>query len=123
MQKVLILDFGSQYTQLIARRIREQSVFSAVLARERSKYIALARTSGYTICGYYFQSRLQDSLQRNQQRSGRAVIPEKGVLAKYHAIQRPRYSEGFDQLYYVSIDLHSGFIVREWLEDHESPAA
>src|SRR3954464_10450936 len=29
-QSVLILDFGSQYTQLIARRVREQSVFSVV---------------------------------------------------------------------------------------------
>ena len=30
-QSIVILDFGSQYTQLIARRIREQNVFSAVL--------------------------------------------------------------------------------------------
>ncbi len=30
-QSIVILDFGSQYTQLIARRIREQKVFSAVL--------------------------------------------------------------------------------------------
>ena len=30
-QSIVILDFGSQYTQLIARRIREFSVFSAVL--------------------------------------------------------------------------------------------
>jgi GMP synthase (glutamine-hydrolysing) len=30
-ESIVILDFGSQYTQLIARRVREQNVFSAVL--------------------------------------------------------------------------------------------
>src|SRR5437763_523690 len=30
-QSIVILDFGSQYTQLIARRVRELKVFSAVL--------------------------------------------------------------------------------------------
>jgi len=31
LSSIVILDFGSQYTQLIARRVREQSVFSVVL--------------------------------------------------------------------------------------------
>mgnify|MGYP001171781935 CR=1 FL=1 len=33
---VVILDFGSQYTQLIARRVREQNVFSEILHPEKS---------------------------------------------------------------------------------------
>ncbi len=36
MDKVLILDFGSQYTQLIARRVREMGVFSLILPFDAS---------------------------------------------------------------------------------------
>ena len=37
-ERILILDFGSQYTQLIARRVREIGVFSEI---EVSKFVDL----------------------------------------------------------------------------------
>ena len=30
-EKIIIIDFGSQYTQLIARRVREANVFSEII--------------------------------------------------------------------------------------------
>jgi predicted kinase len=85
-----------------------------VLASERARYILLAKPAGYRITGYYFPTSLRDALRRNQQRDGKAVIPERGIIAKFHAFQQPHYAEGFDQLFTVTIDEQNHFVVSAW---------
>ena len=37
LNKILIIDFGSQFTQLIARRIRELGVFAEIISHKKIK--------------------------------------------------------------------------------------
>ena len=37
LNKILIIDFGSQFTQLIARRIREIGIFSEIISHKKAK--------------------------------------------------------------------------------------
>ncbi len=51
-QTVIILDFGSQYTQLIARRVRENKVFSKIIPYNTSaKEIAAMNPKGIILSG------------------------------------------------------------------------
>lgn len=89
-----------------------------VLKNERAPYIEQAKAAGFQVTGYYFQSRLQDALARNSQRTGKANIPEKGLIARHNQLQIPSLDEGFDQLFYVLIDPKTNqFVVREWNDE------
>jgi predicted kinase len=88
------------------------------LKNDRSRYISLAKPAGFDIIGYYFQSNLKEALERNYHRAGKGNIPEIGVISKYRKLEIPHYSEGFDQLHYVSIDpATSKFIIKEWIDE------
>ena len=52
-----------------------------VIPQERADLIALGRTYGATVIGYYFESRLADCLERNRQRQGKARIPDVALYA------------------------------------------
>lgn len=52
MEKILIIDFGSQYTQLIARRVRELNVFSEIVPFHKAESLVLdANVKGVILSG------------------------------------------------------------------------
>ena len=85
---------------------------------ERKRFIEPAKAAGYEVIGFYFQSVIEDCLKRNAQRSGKARIPDVGVIARANALELPSRDEGFDKLYYVKI-ADDGFNVEEWKGEYE----
>lgn len=83
---------------------------------ERETYIQAAKAKQYKVIGYYFKSVMGDALQRNCQRQGKELIPEKGLKATYNKLQLPVWEEGYDELYYVELT-EEGFVVKEWTTD------
>lgn len=86
-------------------------------AEERWQYIEPAKRSRFRVVGYFFQSRVEDCVRRNDLRSGRARIPAKGIYGTAKRLQLPTRAEGFDQLYVVRIGDANSFVVQEWLDD------
>jgi predicted kinase len=69
-----------------------------------------------TIIGYYFASQLDECMERNRQRTGKALVPDVGVFSTLKKLERPTYTEGFDRLYYVQIGTDGKFIINPWNE-------
>ena len=81
---------------------------------DRASLIQLGCSYNAEIIGYYFESILNQCLERNQQRTGRARVPDVGIYATIKKLKRPSYAEGFHKLFYVQIADNSAFEVRKW---------
>lgn len=85
--------------------------------QERARYIVPARAAGFRVVGYYFRASLADALRRNGLRPESERVPEKGIIGTYKRLQLPSLAEGFDALYYVTLDEATNrFSVEEWRE-------
>ena len=62
MQKILILDFGSQYTQLIARRVREMNVYCEIVPYNKMPELT-PDIQGVILSGSPFSVRWPDALR------------------------------------------------------------
>ena len=82
---------------------------------DRQRYIPLAQSAGYKVVGYFMESKLQACIERNNQRTGTAIIPPTAIAATSNKLQIPSYAEGFDALYFVKNDGQI-MTVEEWRE-------
>jgi predicted kinase len=87
--------------------------------QDRAELIELGRRHGATITGYYFESRLEECLERNRQRAGKERVPDVALFALAKKLERPSTTEGFDRLFYVRLAGEQNFEVVDWLENPE----
>lgn len=81
---------------------------------DRAKYINKIKAGrNCEIICYYFQSKIEDALHRNSERTGKARIPDVGIKAAYNKMELPAYKEGFDKIYYVEIK-ENKFDIKGW---------
>ena len=84
---------------------------------ERQVYIRAAKEAGFRVVGYYFRSRVEECMRRNEQRPENRRVPLKGILGTAGRMELPSLDEGFDELHYVWIDETCGFVVEGWRDE------
>jgi predicted kinase len=60
-----------------------------------------------------FEVPLKVALERNSQRSGRALVPETAIYNMYHSYNKPTLKEGFDEVWHIDAN---GVITKETRE-------
>ncbi|MDZ7706000.1 MAG: hypothetical protein U5L04_16125 [Trueperaceae bacterium] len=83
---------------------------------DRARYIPRSKEARFRVCGYYFSSEPEAALARNAARAKAEQIPKAGVLGTLGKLERPSYDEGFDDLYYVTIE-DGEFRVEAWRDN------
>ena len=85
------------------------------LTREdRARYITPAKAHGFTIQGYFFQSRVADALTRNATREGKARVPDLAIRGARGRLELPAMAEGFDSLQFLQLADRNQFTLEEW---------
>lgn len=71
---------------------------------ERAPYIAAAKAHHFAVVAYYFDVSADTCLVRNAGRSGKARVPDRGLLATRAKLQVPSCAEGFARVYRIGLD-------------------
>ena len=84
---------------------------------DRATIIQQGKKYQAEIIGYYFSSVIEECMQRNLQREGKALVPDVGFYSTVKKLEKPTYIEGFDRLFYVRIGEDNDFIINPWSEE------
>jgi predicted kinase len=80
---------------------------------DRAAILELARSFGARVSAFYFDSPLEDCLERNRRRTGKARVPDVALHVTAKRLRPPTIDEGFDGLYRVRIASDGGFSVSD----------
>ncbi|HYF65018.1 MAG TPA: ATP-binding protein, partial [Herpetosiphonaceae bacterium] len=103
---------------MLKTRHREKTLLAACLAigqplvvdntnltvAARQPYVAAARSAGFRVVGYYFQSQVAACLARNAERPESRRVPDKAIYGASARLELPSPAEGFAELWYVRVD-------------------
>ena len=67
-------------------------------AAARNKLFSRLKKKPDKVIGIYFTTSLDTILQRNAQRTGRALVPEEAVMNMFNSLTKPTLEEGFDEI-------------------------
>ncbi|MDO3410288.1 ATP-binding protein [Saccharibacillus sp. CPCC 101409] len=72
------------------------------LPEDRHLYIEAAKSHRFTVVGFYFAPDYEESVRRNNLRTGKSFVREIGIRSVLKNLVPPAYGEGFDELYTVT---------------------
>ena len=67
-------------------------------AAARNKLFSRLKKKPDKVIGIYFTTSLDTILQRNAQRTGRALVPEDAVINMFNSLTKPTLEEGFNEI-------------------------
>jgi hypothetical protein len=90
------------------------------LAADRARYIAPARAAGFRVTGYFFRATPREAIARNRARADKPSIPIPGLLGTYKRLEEPRWAEGYDALFTVTLTPTGLYLVEPTPPDPET---
>lgn len=85
---------------------------------DREKYIHLAREKKFSVAGYYFLCKAEAALMRNAGRQGKERVPDLAIKGTLGRLERPVPDEGYDALFYVSVQ-DNQFVISAWSDEKQ----